>query len=157
MQRQERQIPQLSRDKASRGEAGFSLVELTISLVVMMVAGLAVASLFFYSIQNNVGGSERALAMALAQQQMEQLRSVRFDDATLSAGTTTFPSVRSDGRTYTVVRAVTNETNSDGSLKQLKKITITVTPQAAGGTWIRTPVVLVALRSTTAPGAYVAQ
>ena len=157
MENEGRRVSQLLRDPAQQGEAGFTLVELAISLVVMMVAGLAVASLFFYSIQNNVGGSERALAMALAQQQMEQIRSVRFDDATLSAGTTTLPSVSSDGRTYRVVRTVGDETNADGTLKNLKRITITVTPLAAGGNWIRTPVVLVVLRSSTALGNYLAQ
>jgi Tfp pilus assembly protein PilV len=145
-----------SREQKTRNEAGFTLIELVISLVVMMVAGLAVASLFFYSIQNNVGGSERAVAMALAQQQMEQLRSVRFDDATLAAGAATFSSV-SGGRTYQIVRTISEETNSDGTPKNLKKITISVMPQAAGGNWIRTPVILVAMRSSTARGPYFVQ
>src|SRR5678816_3639749 len=76
-------------NKTRKNERGFSLIETTISMVVMMVAGLAVSSLFVFSTQNNVGGNERALAMAVAQQQMEQLRSVSFDNTTLNAGTTT--------------------------------------------------------------------
>jgi len=39
-------------------------------------------------------------------------------------------------------------------LRQLKRITITVTPRASGPTWTRTPVVLVSYRSTLASGSY---
>jgi Tfp pilus assembly protein PilV len=123
----------------------------------MMVAGLAVASLFVYALENNVGGGERALAMAVAQQQLEQLRSVGFNDATLAAGTTTLPTVVSAQRSYTVVRTVADETNADGTSKSLKRVTIRVTPQSAGKSWQRTPVVLVSLRSTLAPGNYAGQ
>jgi hypothetical protein len=91
--------------------------------------------------------------MAVAQQQLEQLRSVSYEDTTLTAGTTT-STVRSGERNYTVQRAVTDETDSDGNAKQLKRITITVTPQTAGADWMRTPVVLVSERSTLATGSY---
>jgi Tfp pilus assembly protein PilV len=143
--------------KNTKNERGFTLVETTISMVVMMVAGLAVASLFVFSTQNNVGGNERALAMAVAQQQMEQLRSVSFDSTLLNAGTTT-STVSSSDRDYTVVKAITDEVNPDNSVKQLRRITITVTP--VGGSranWTRTPVTLVALRSTIATGSFSVQ
>lgn len=139
--------------RTANGESGFTLLETSIAMVVMMVAALACSSLFVFSIQNNVGGSERALAMAVAQQQLEQLRSVTFEDATLTAGTTN-SSVTSGGRTYAVERTVTDETNSGGSPKQLKRITIRVTPQAAGANWTRTTVILVTFRSTLASGSY---
>lgn len=140
-----------------KGERGFTLVETTISMVVMMVAGLAVSSLFAFSMQNNVGGNERALAMAVAQQQLEQLRSVTFEDTTMSVGTTTTTISNGDHR-YTVVKTITNETNANGSAKQLRKITITVTPIAGGhGTWTRTPITLVSLRSTLASGSFAVQ
>ena len=84
-----------------KNERGFTLIETSISMVVMMVAGLAVSSLFVFSTQNNVGGNERALAMAVAQQHMEQLRILSFDDASLNAGTTT-STVTSSDRNYTV-------------------------------------------------------
>ena len=138
-------------------ERGFTLVETAISMVVMMVAGLAVSSLFVFSTQNNVGGNERALAMAVAQQQMEQLRSVSFDSTTLNAGTTT-STVRSSDRDYTVVKAITDEINPNNAVKQLRKITITVTPTGgARGNWTRSPVTLVALRSTIAQGSFAVQ
>src|SRR5215208_3922902 len=119
------------RNKKAESQRGFTLVETTIASLVMMVGALACSALFVFSMQNNVGGSERALAMAVAQQQLEQIRSVSYEDTTLNAGTTTF-TVTSSERNYSVQRTVANEVNSDGSAKQLKRITITVTPQSAG-------------------------
>ena len=142
------------KNKTAKGQGGFTLLETSIAMVVMMVGALACSSLFVFSIQNNVGGSERALSMAVAQQQLEQLRSVTYEDATLTDGTTNL-TVNSSGRTYNVQRVVATETNSDNTSKQLKRITITVTPQAAGPNWTRSPVVLVSYRSTLATGSYI--
>jgi Tfp pilus assembly protein PilV len=137
----------------TKAQGGFTLMETTIASLVMMVGALAVCSLFVFSTQNNVGGGERALAMAVAQQQLEQLRSVSYEDATLAAGTT-ISTVRNGARNYTVQRVVADEINNDATLKQLKRITVTVTPIAAGAHWQRTPVVLVSFRSTLAAGSY---
>jgi len=139
--------------KTASGEGGFTLLETSIAMVVMMVGALACSSLFVFSIQNNVGGSERALSMAVAQQQLEQIRSVKYTDATLNTGTFNF-TVNTGGRTYSVQRVVASETNADNTAKQLKRITITVTPQAAGPNWTRTPVVLTSYRSTSNFGSY---
>ena len=140
----------------NQGERGFTLVETSISMVVMMIAGLAVSSLFVFSLQNNVGGGDRALAMAVAQQQLEQMRSVSYDDTTLNAGTTT-ATITSSGREYTVAKTIALETNDDGSSKQLKRITLVVTPIDGAATWTRTPVTLVTFRSTLASGNYAVQ
>ena len=148
-------MPTSKKNETTAG--GFTLVEVTIALLIMMVGALAMSCLFVYSVHNNVGGSERALAMAVAQQQLEQIRSVSFDNLTLNVGTTTFDNVRSGERDYTVVRTVADEVNSDGTAKQLRKITIKVTPKAGGENWIRTPVVLVSFRSSLGIGAYAAQ
>jgi Tfp pilus assembly protein PilV len=142
-----------SKTKTANGESGFTLIETSIAMVVMMVAALACSSLFVFSINNNVGGSERALSMAVAQQQLEQVRSVTYDDSTLNAGTTNV-TVNTGGRTYNVQRVVADNLNSDNTSKKLKRITITVTPQAAGPNWTRSPVVLVTYRSTLDSGTY---
>ena len=139
--------------KTANGEGGFTLLETSIAMVVMMVGALAMSSLFVFSVQNNVGGSERALSMAVAQQQLEQIRSVEYDDTTLTDSTTDFQ-VTTGGRTYFVQRVVAGEMNADNTPKQLKRITITVTPQAGGPNWTRTPVVLVSYRSTINAGSY---
>ena len=145
--------PKNKNNAGQEDQRGFTLIETTISMLVMMVGALAMSSLFVFSTQNNVGGGERALAMAVAQQQLEQIRSVSFEDASLTAQTIT-STARNGGRNYTVAKTVTDETNSDGGSKQLKRITITVTPQTAGPSWMRTPVVLVSYRSTLASGSY---
>jgi len=144
---------QTPKTKTAIGEGGFTLIETSIAMVVMMVAALACSSLFVFSIQNNVGGSERALSMAVAQQQLEQLRSVEYEDSTLNDLTTNF-SVTTGGRTYNVQRQVVTEKNFNNISKELKKIIVTVTPQAAGPNWTRTPVVLVSYRSTLEAGPY---
>ena len=145
---------QTPKHKSTKGERGFTLIETTIASLVMLVGALACSSLFVFSLQNNVGGAERALALAVAQQQLEQIRSVTYEDSTLNVGTTT-STVTSGERNYTVQRTVASETNSDATAKQLKRITITVTPQAGTGpNWTRTSVVLVTLRSTLASGNY---
>ena len=140
-------------NKTFKGQQGFTLMETSIAMVVMMVGALGIASLFVFSTQNNIGGSERAIAMAVAQQQLEQLRSVSYEDTTLDVGTAT-STVRSAEQNYTVERTVAQETNANGSAKQLKKITIRVSPQFGGPAWLNTTVVLVSLRSTLATGSY---
>src|SRR6267378_8480124 len=98
-----------NRRRAVSSERGFTLVETSIAMVIMMVAGLGVVSLFVYSISNNSGGNDRAIAISIAQQQTEQLRSVRFTDPILdvSAATVLTPYTVSNGRTYRVTRTVT--------------------------------------------------
>ncbi|HET6980375.1 MAG TPA: prepilin-type N-terminal cleavage/methylation domain-containing protein [Pyrinomonadaceae bacterium] len=138
----------------NKTQHGFTLIETCVAMLVMMIAALACASLFVFSVQNNVGGSERALAMAVGQQQMEKLRSVNFDDASMNAGTNT-TTVKSGERDYTVQIVVANETNADASNKQLKRITVNVTPQDGGASnWTRSTVTLVSMRSTLTFGDY---
>lgn len=139
---------------AKTSEAGFTLVETVVAMVVMMVASLAAASLFLYAVRNNTGGSERAMAMAVAQQQVEQLRSVAYNDATLAVGTTSPQTLTVTGRRYSVVRSVVLENNADGTSKNLKRITVTVTPQNEASPWVRMPVSLTTHRSAQTMGAY---
>ena len=143
---------QTPKHNSTNGERGFTLIETTIASLVMLVGALACSSLFVFSVQNNIGGSERALAMAVAQQQLEQIRSVKYTDSTLDAGTT-ISTVRNGERNYTVQRTVVSQTNSDGTAQNLKRVTITVTPQS-GQSWMRTSVVLVTFRSTLNSGNY---
>jgi Tfp pilus assembly protein PilV len=146
---------QSGKPRAKRADTGFTLIETTIAMMVMMVAALSAAALFLYAITNNTGGSERAMAMAVAQQQIEQIRSVRYDDATLAPGTTNLPDATMAGRRYGVTRTVTVQSNpSDNTSKFLKIITITVTPHNETRQWIRSPVSLTTHRSATTQGKY---
>lgn len=66
---------------------GFTLIETTVAMLVMMVVGLGATSLFLYSVRYNSGASQRSVAMAIAQQRLEVLRGAEYDDAGLSFGT----------------------------------------------------------------------
>jgi Tfp pilus assembly protein PilV len=135
-------------------EAGFTLIETSIAMVIMMIAGLGVASLFMYSVVYNSGANDRAVAISIAQQQVEQLRSVQFTDSILnvSAATVLTPDTISNGRTYRVTRTVTGSNNDNSGNPTLKTITIRVDPMSSG--WAGFPVILRTVRSTTTKGTH---
>ena len=109
-------------------EAGFTLLETSISMVLMAIIGLGIAGLFSYAASNTSNASDREMATAVAQQTMEQFKSVAFTDsslaATSSSGTST--TVTRLGRGYTVLTIITNSSSGTS-----KTITVRVTPQAS--------------------------
>jgi len=149
--RRNRYYPVARKRRLAHQEQGFTILETAIAMVIMMVAVLASASLFAYSIQNNSGANDRELAMAVAQQQMEELRNASFTDSSLTAtatnGVTT--TVSRAGRQYTVVTTIT-DSNTVNSLPTIKTITIQVTPtgSALGS------VILLTQRATPLNGPY---
>ena len=135
---------------SARSERGFTLIETSIAMIVLMVAGLAASSLFVYSIKYNAGANDRAVAQSIAQRQMESLRKTPFD--TIAASTST---VTSAGRGYTVAVAVCNDGSAAcGGSTNVKRLTVTVTPTSAGKGWSVSSVTLMTLRSSTSTGAY---
>ena len=84
-----------SKQQRTSDEAGFTLLETAVSMVLLAIVGLGIASIFFFAAKNNVSAGDRELAMAVAQQQMEQLRNVPFTDGTLAATATPEPRARS--------------------------------------------------------------
>lgn len=126
------------RRRAGGGEGGFTLMEVVVALSMMLVAGLGVASAFLYSTSNNTGATERALAMAVAQQRHERIRSLKFDEIVDEVVT-----VESAGRTYTAETVVTvDDTDADDGKDTLKTISIEVTPTNEHERWAGDPVVL---------------
>ncbi|MDQ5843913.1 MAG: prepilin-type N-terminal cleavage/methylation domain-containing protein [Acidobacteriota bacterium] len=128
--------------RSDAGQCGFSLLEATIALLLMLVVALGSASLFSFSIYNNSGGSDRATSLAIAQQALEMARSAQFNSTTtdegLEGGSDDQEVVR-DGRRFTVTRTVddnpaTVETETDINTN-LKRITITVVPRSIGRGW----------------------
>ena len=136
-------------DKSS--EQGFTLLETSIALIVMMVVTLATGSLFVYAVNYNSGSGDRSAALAIAQQRLERLRRTPFSDALLTAGTTT-ETVTSVGRTYTVATTICATSDCGGS-STLKIITIQVTPQSVNS-WANTPATVTSQRSSLAVGPY---
>jgi Tfp pilus assembly protein PilV len=134
-------------------EQGFTLLETTIAMVIMMVVGLGAASLFFFSVTNNTGARDRQLMMAVAQQQIETLRSATFANinSTVTNNGGTDKTVTSAGRQYRVRTTVADTTAS------LKTITVLVTPRGTGPVWGNTSsnyggVVLMMQRATSTLG-----
>jgi Tfp pilus assembly protein PilV len=134
----------------NRRERGFTLLETCAALLIMMIGGLGIAAVFTYAIRNNTGSRDRAAALAVAQQRMEQYRNLTFTDPGLTA-TVTNPApatVTSAGRTYSVMTRITDTTSS------LKTITIQVTPLMTDDDWALGSVEISVQRSAFALGPY---
>ena len=128
--------------RSDAGQCGFSLLEATIALLLMLVVALGSASLFSFSIHNNSGGNERATSLAIAQQALERARSAPFNSTTthesLEGGSDDQEVVR-DERRFTVNLTVddnpaTPETEIDPNTN-LKRVTINVVPRSIGRGW----------------------
>ena len=153
----------VSEIKRCSGEQGFTLIETSMALVVMMIVGLGAASLFFFAINYNTGANDRQLAMSVAQQRMEWLRTIPFDSTTRSTAyasgglaatgasgvTETFTN---GGRPYTVVTVITDLNSDPSGNPTLKKITIRVTPLGKGADL--GSVTLSTLRASSVKGSY---
>ncbi len=145
--------PDTSPKKKGSGDAqGFTLVETTIALVVMMIIGLGVASLFVYALKYNSGANDRLLSLAIAQQRMERLRKTPFSNTAFSAASTT-ETVVSAERSYRVVTTVCSTADCGGS-NTLKLIKVQVSPLGATGQWSSTPITMTSLRATPSVGSY---
>ena len=113
-----------------------------------MVGGLASPRSF--PMPQDTGSRDRVAALAVAQQQMERLRNLPFDDAGL-ASTATNPAavtVASAGRNYAVQTIITNTTGT------VKTIAIQVTPQTNRDPWANRSVQIMAERASFTLGAF---
>jgi len=137
---------------AVENSQGFSLLETSIALVIMMVVTLGTAQLYVYATKYNAGAADRAACLALAQQKMERLRWTGFDESLLSAGTTN-ENVTYANHHYTMTTTVC-ATSGCGGDSTRKVITIQVVPQNQSG-WMNTPVTLIGQRATPIVGPYV--
>lgn len=70
--------------KGGAAQRGFTVLEAAIAMVILMIIGLGIASLFTYSIQANGRADDRELAMTIAQKRMEWLRTIPFTTQTRS-------------------------------------------------------------------------
>lgn len=130
---------EVSSKRQADNDSGFSLLETTISLLLMAIVGLGATSLFFYVVRNTVSASDRELAMAVGQQRMEQLRNTAFNDATLNQTATSgsSTSVTRAGRQYSINTTIVNSDIVNGAATT-KTITIRVTPDSESSVWART-------------------
>jgi len=156
--------------RTRRRQEGFTLLEAAIALVILMIIGLGIASLFTYAIKANGSADDRELAMAIAQKRMEWLRTIPFNtqtrhvaysypsgglEATSTAGVS--ETVTNAGRSYTVVTIIQNLStvptgNPDAGEPTSKIISVSVTPLGAATAF--ETVTLTTQRSTQVTGSY---
>lgn len=121
--------------------AGFTIMETCVAMLIMFIAVLGSATLFVYSIHNNSGANDRELAMAVAQQQMEQLRNVPFVDASLdeTSQAGVLSTITRAGRAYEVLTVI-RHSNVVNTRPTVKTITIQVNPTGTslGAVTVRT-------------------
>ena len=135
------------KEETHSGERGFTLIETTIAMLIMMIASVGIAGLFLYSQNYNTGANDRTLAMAVAQKRMEWLRNISFDSTTRvqayaypggGLGATDADGVdeatTSAGRSYTVTTIIENFDGVTDANSTRKTITIRVTPIGANAT-----------------------
>ncbi len=151
-------------------QTGFTLLEAAIAMVILMVIGLGIASLFAYAIHANGNADDRELAMAIAQKRMEWMRTIPFNTQTrhlaysfpnggleITGGTGVTETVLNAGRSYSVRTVIQNLNvvpagNPDAGESTLKRIQISVTPAGAATTF--ETVTITTQRSTQVTGSY---
>ena len=135
------------RQSIASAQQGFTLLEAAIALVILMIIGLGIASLFTYALGANTRADDRELAMTIAQKRMESLRTIPFTTqtrmldisvgglkATLPEGVT--ETVESAGRSFTVNTQIQDISvvplgEPDAGAPTSKSIRVAVTPVAA--------------------------
>jgi prepilin-type N-terminal cleavage/methylation domain-containing protein len=130
-------------------ERGFTLVEAIIAMVILTVCLLSVVTVFTQAVKFNTGNNTRSQALAVLQQEVERIRAAKFapsangTDDLLKGGAKAATTVSSaDQSTYKVEVVVDNYPfgdnvlNNDESTTTLKEVTVTVTPQNAGASWV---------------------
>jgi type II secretory pathway pseudopilin PulG len=153
-----------------QNQAGFTLLEAAIALVIIMIIGLGIASVFAYATKANGRADDRELAMATAQKRMEWLRTIAFTTQTRSlaysypdgglqatASTGVTETVTNAGRSYVVNTVIDDLSfvpagNPDAGAPTIKRIRISVTP--AGALTSFETVTISTLRSTQVVGSY---
>ncbi len=145
---------------ARRGERGFSIIEVCIALLILLIASMGVATAFVFSIHNNNSAGDRAMALAVAQQRLEQLRNRDFNNAALTA--TVNPVVEtmtSAGRPFRISTTITDvDTDTNPAANALaptaKLIRVDVTPQgnSTSDSWANGTVTVMIFRTAFTPG-----
>ncbi|MEP6743804.1 MAG: prepilin-type N-terminal cleavage/methylation domain-containing protein [bacterium] len=140
---------------SAKDQRGFTLVETSIALVLMMIVFAGIAPLFVYATRYNSAAAIRAGALAIAQIKLEQLRATPFSSCTSSTETLSVGDPTSGLQTYTVQMTVVSTTST------LKDITLVVTPQARSTTggqyggsygWMYGQVTIYTKRTAITPG-----
>lgn len=110
------------------GQAGFSIIELMVALILLGLGILSVANLFPLGSRTQIKDRLRTSATDLAQQKMEQLRTESWSSATLAVGTQ--PSASGEAITLAnegTFRRFWIVESQAGAFADMKKVTVRVT------------------------------
>jgi prepilin-type N-terminal cleavage/methylation domain-containing protein len=125
-------------------QSGFSLVEVAVALLILLVTLLGVAMSFTYATSYNTGNSTRAQALAILQQEVENIRSQKFTpmftDSQLLGGTKPDRIVpAAGGGRFRVSIIVDDDTSNAGvqvlATSTLKEISVTVSTENPTPGW----------------------
>ncbi|MBX7171307.1 MAG: prepilin-type N-terminal cleavage/methylation domain-containing protein [Pyrinomonadaceae bacterium] len=126
------------------GQVGFSLVEVLIALVILLVALLGVFYTFTFSIGYNFGNTQRVESVAIIQRELEAFQCAKFSpqviDETLIGGIKTPKIVTTmNGNAFLVETVIDDDPFSEGiqtdNSKTIKEITVTVRSENPGSKW----------------------
>lgn len=131
------------------GERGFTLIETMVSIVIMVISILGMASLFTYAIKYNSGADTRQQALAVAQRRMEQLRDAAFTDASLNATAGTSETVTSTGRQFKLTTTITNTVLSGRTVSKTITVSVASFKQDKDGGWNEVKEVTLSTERTT--------
>ena len=139
------ETPALSPNASGKSaEAGFSLIEVSIAMVVFLIAVLGVFISFAYAVSYNSGNASRAQALALLQQKVEKMRSARFvptsTDTSLKGGVKAAEVVTApDGNLYSLQVTVDDDPFTEDvqvdDLTRFKEVRVTVSLEAPTPGW----------------------
>lgn len=134
---------------------GFTLLETTIAMLVLMIVSTGVAGALLYAMKSNLGAGNRSHANAVAQRQIEYLQNVAFADleAAVTAAGGAAKVVQVEGHSFDVTTAF--QYAPTAAAPTLKTVVITVTPRGADpNSWAQTGVQARLQRTTQVVGPY---
>lgn len=158
--------------RAQTEATGFTLIEVSIAMVIILVALLGVFATFTYAISFNAGNNSRAQALAVLQQEVELLRSAKFTPTVTDSYTPGVPDngkrdirggskaartvTSADGNRFVVTTEIDNDPSTEAidstneSTTTIKQISVTVkldSPTPGWQTSVPATVVLRRVRS----------
>ena len=101
--------------KVLTNQKGFTLLELLISLVILAIGLLGLAGLHIAAIQGNVSGFKLSAASAIAQERIEELKTMDTTSAALTAGNHPDGNVTVQGIVYSRSYTIQNNTPVTGT------------------------------------------
>ena len=136
--------------RGARAAGGFTILETVIALCIALIVGFGAISLFLFAASFNAGASDRARALALAQELMEDYRATPFADLATTNATQTITrgdtEEGADQRAFTVNTTVAYDAAVADNRQRV--ITVTVTPVATNGRFTAGGVTLMMLRAS---------